>query len=220
VLEAFRTAGAVLCIRVPKCKQHEVKRNSNGGSAVDWLDLQKPILHPALSLFCPTRTLAFCMAASWFARGAVSGRLLGVRHFKTAKAAPKRYQQHDFQHVQQASNCWKVPTAGDIQSMLPTRYLLHQKQQMAGSSSDSASSSSESSDADSESDSSGAADESRSSRGGSWECRVAAGKVAVAVHWQALPVVLQASQSFGSLTLSLGSLSRVLLLVLCSNCGC
>jgi len=133
---------------------------------VDWLDLQKPILDPALSLFCPTRTLAFCMAASWFARGAVSARLLGVRRFGTARAARKRYQQADFQCVQQGANCWKVPTAGDIQSMMPSLYLLQQQQQKAGSSSsDSASSGSESSG--SESDSSGAADESR--RGGTRE---------------------------------------------------
>jgi hypothetical protein len=166
MLEAFREAGAVLCIRVPKCKQHEGKRKANGGSAVDWLDLQKPILPLELSLFCPTRTLAFCMAASWYARGTVSRRLLGVRRFGTSKAAAKRYQQSDFQHVQPGANCWKVPTAGDIQSMLPTLHLLQQKQRTAGSSSDSASSSTESS-ADSESHSSGVADESRSSRGGS-----------------------------------------------------
>jgi hypothetical protein len=96
----------------------------------------------------------------------VSRRLLGVRRFGTSKAAAKRYQQSDFQHVQPGANCWKVPTAGDIQSMLPTLHLLQQKQRTAGSSSDSASSSS---DADSESDSSGAADESRSNRGGSRE---------------------------------------------------
>ncbi|WIA38930.1 hypothetical protein OEZ86_005083 [Tetradesmus obliquus] len=78
VLEAFRYAGAMLCIRVPKCKQHEGKRRANGGSAVDWLDLQKPILDPALSLFCPTRTLAFCMAASWFARGAKDATQWGL----------------------------------------------------------------------------------------------------------------------------------------------
>jgi hypothetical protein len=170
VLEAFRDAGAMLCIRVPKCKQHEGKRRANGGSAVDWLDLQKPILDPALSLFCPTRTLAFCMAASWFARGAVSARLLGVRRFGTAKAAAKRYQQSDLQQVQGA-NHWKVPTAGDIQSMMPSLYLLQrgqqQQQQKAGSSSDSASSSSDSSDGGSGSDSSGAGDEGRSSRSGS-----------------------------------------------------
>jgi hypothetical protein len=111
------------------------------------------------------------MSASWYARGAVSARLLGVRRFGTAKAAPKRYQQADFQYVPAGSNCWKVPTAGDIQSMLPPLYLLQHKQQMAGSSSDRANSSSESSDADSESDSSGAADASRSSRGGSREGR-------------------------------------------------
>jgi hypothetical protein len=169
VLEGFRAAGAVLCIRVPKCKQHEGKRKANGGSAVDWLDLEKPLLPPALSLFCPTRALVFCMAASWYARVAVSARLLGVRRFGTAKAAPKRYQQADFQYVPPGSNCWKVPTAGDIQSMLPPLYLLQQRQQTAGSSSDSASSSSESSDADSESDSPGAADASRSSTGGSRE---------------------------------------------------
>jgi hypothetical protein len=81
-----------------------------------------------------------------------------VRRFGTAKAAPKRYQQDDFQHVQQGSNCWKVPTAGDIQ---------REQQQKAGSNSDSESSSSGSSDADSESDIAEAADESRSSRGGS-----------------------------------------------------
>jgi hypothetical protein len=109
------------------------------------------------------------MVASWFARGAVSARLLGVRRFRTAKAAQKRYQQDDFQHVQQGSNCWKVPTAGDIQSMLPTLYLLEQReqQQKAGSSSDSESSSSHSSGSGSESDGSSAADESRNSRGGS-----------------------------------------------------
>jgi hypothetical protein len=159
VLEASREAGAVLCIRVPKCKQHEGKRKGNGGSAVDWLDLQKPILVPELSLFCPARTLAFCMSASWYARGAVSARLLGVRRFGTAKAAPKRYQQADFQYVPPGSNCWKVPTAGDIQSMLPPLYLLQQRQQTAGSSSDSECSSSCSSDGGSGSDSSGVADD-------------------------------------------------------------
>jgi uncharacterized membrane protein YgcG len=150
--ETFREAGAMLCIRVPKCKQHEGKRKANGSSAVDWLDLQKPILNPALSLFRPTRTLAFCMAASWFAREAVTARLLGVRRFGTAKAAAKRYQQSDFQQVQGANN-WKVPTAGDIHSMTPSLYLLQQK---AGSSSDSESSSSDNSDGGSGSDSSGA----------------------------------------------------------------
>jgi hypothetical protein len=53
--------------------------------------------------------------------------------------------------------------------MLPTLYLLKQReqQQKAGSNSDSESSSSGSNDADSESDIAEAADESRSSRGGS-----------------------------------------------------
>jgi hypothetical protein len=99
----------------------------------------------------------------------VSARLLGVRRFGTAKAAAKRYQQGDFQFAQPRANCWKVPTAGDIQSMLPTLYLLEQReqQQKAGSSSDSESSSSGSSDDGSGSDSSIAGDESRSSRGGS-----------------------------------------------------
>jgi hypothetical protein len=161
----FREAGAVLQIRVPKCKQHEGKLKANGGSVVDWLDLEKPILAPALSLFCPSRTLAFCMAASWFARGAVSARLLGVQRFGTAKAAPKRYKQADFQHVQPGANCWKVPTAGDVHSILPTLHLLQQRQQTGSiSNSNSASSSSGSSDGGTGSDSSGAADESRSSR--------------------------------------------------------
>ena len=42
VLEAFRSAGAVLEIHVPKCKQNEQKRRHNGGHSIDWFDISKP----------------------------------------------------------------------------------------------------------------------------------------------------------------------------------
>jgi hypothetical protein len=38
----------------------------------------------------------------------VSARLLGVRRFGTAKAAQKRYQQDDFQHVQLANGITRL----------------------------------------------------------------------------------------------------------------
>lgn len=37
--------------------------------------LRKPLLPPELALLCPTRTVAFCMAAMWWAKGAVLLRL-------------------------------------------------------------------------------------------------------------------------------------------------
>jgi len=136
VLEAFRAAGAVLEIHVPKCKQSEQKRRHNGGHSIDWFDISKPLLHPSLGLLCPTRTLAFCMAASWWARGVISAHLLGVRRFGSTKAAPKRHQQPDFQGQAQ-QDAYKVPTAGDIHSYTPSLYLLHrQVEQQSASSMD------------------------------------------------------------------------------------
>ena len=132
VLEAFRAAGAVLEIHVPKCKQSEQKRRQNGGHNIDWFDISKPLLHPSLGLLCPTRTLAFCMAASWWARGVISARLLGVRRFGSTKAAPKRHQQPDFQGEAQ-QDAYKVPTAGDLH--IPDLYLLHRQAEQHPSSS-------------------------------------------------------------------------------------
>jgi len=57
MLEAFRQAGAVLQISVPKCKQCHRKRSKNGDQVIDWLPLRKHLLPPELSLLCPTRTL-------------------------------------------------------------------------------------------------------------------------------------------------------------------
>ena len=132
LLEAFRTAGAVLEIRVPKCKQSESKRKLNGGQCIEWLNIRRPILDPALSMLCPTRSLAFCMAASWWSRGAVSARLLGVRRFGSTKAAPKRHQQPDFQGSLTADAC-KVPTAADVHSYTPSIYLLEKALQRCSS---------------------------------------------------------------------------------------
>ncbi len=134
VLEAFRAAGAVLEIHAPKCKQSEAKRRKNGGHSIDWVDLRKPMLDPALAVLCPTRTVAFCMAASWWARGAVSARLLGVmRSNSRARAAPKRHQQPDYQASLPAGAA-KVPTAGDMHSYIPALYLLQAVQQGSSSS--------------------------------------------------------------------------------------
>lgn len=133
VLEAFREAGAVLEIRAPKCKQSESKRKLLGGHSIDWLDLRETILDPTLAVLCPTRTLAFCMLTSWWARGAISARLLGVRRFgSTAKAASKRHQQPDYQaHLPPGAA--KVPTAGDVHSYIPSLYLLQKQQQPSSS---------------------------------------------------------------------------------------
>lgn len=65
LLETFRAAGAVLVISAPKCKQCSMKRGRNGGKRVDWVPLRKHLLPPELAVLCPTRTLAFCMAAMW-----------------------------------------------------------------------------------------------------------------------------------------------------------
>lgn len=127
MLEAFKAAGAVLHIKIPKCKQDQRKRASNGDSPVNLLDVYKPLLDPALALYCPTRTIAFSLAVSWFAKGAVSARLLNVRRLGSSKAAPKRHIQPDFQAVTGAS-CFKVLTAGDIHSYIPVLYLLQQQQ--------------------------------------------------------------------------------------------
>lgn len=50
LLEAFRQAGAVLHISVPKCKQCSIQRKKNGGHSIDWLSLRKPLLPPEPSL--------------------------------------------------------------------------------------------------------------------------------------------------------------------------
>jgi len=115
VLEVFRAAGAVLIVTAPKCKQDAGKRKRNGGQCIDWLQLRKHILPPELAVLCPTRTLAFCMAATWWAKGAVSARLLTVRKANSSgRAAPKRHQQPDFQAT--STGYWKVPTSGDLNS--------------------------------------------------------------------------------------------------------
>ena len=91
-------ADAVLQITAPKCKQCQRKRSKNGDQCIDWLPLRKHLLPPELSLLCPTRTSAFCMAAMWRSKGAVTARLLTLRKSRsTGKAAPKRHVQPDFQ---------------------------------------------------------------------------------------------------------------------------
>lgn len=139
ILEVYRSAGAVLHIKIPKCKQDQRKRSSNGGSPVSWLDVYKPLLDPALTPFCPARSIAFSMAVSWYVKGAVSARLLSVRRLGSSKAAPKRHMQPDFQSAT-GSACWKVLTAGDLHSYIPVLYLLQQQQQSSSSGVDSDSS--------------------------------------------------------------------------------
>lgn len=146
VLESFRQAGAVLQISVPKCKQCHRKRSKNGGQVIDWLPLRKHLLPPELSLLCPTRTLAFCMAAMWWAKGAVTARLLTLRKSSsTGKAAPKRHAQADFQGDVPAG-AWKVPSSRDLASFAPALYLLQQR--TADAAEDSSSSGSEGSDSE------------------------------------------------------------------------
>jgi len=139
MLEAFRQAGAVLQVRVPKCKQCHHKRSKNGDKVIDWLQLRKHLLPPELSLLCPTRTLAFCMTAMWWAKGAVPARLLTMRKANsTGKAAPKRHEQADFQG-QVPAGAWKVPSSRDLASFAPDLYLLQQRP--AGATEDDSSSS-------------------------------------------------------------------------------
>lgn len=99
MLEAFRGAGAVLLISAPKCKQSERKRGRGGGQQqhVDWLSVRKHLLQPQLALWDPARLVVLCLMASWFSRGSIAARLLLSRRFRSAKAAPKRQQQPDFQ---------------------------------------------------------------------------------------------------------------------------
>lgn len=78
VLEAFRQAGAILQISAPKCKQCSRKRINNGDQCMDWLPPRKHLLPPELSLLCPTRT--FCIAVTWWCKGAVTARLLTLRN--------------------------------------------------------------------------------------------------------------------------------------------
>jgi hypothetical protein len=146
VLESFRQAGAVLQVSVPKCKQCHRKRSKSGDQVIDWLPLRKHLLPPELSLLCPTRTLAFCMAATWWAEGAVTARLLTLRKAgSTGKAAPKRHAQADFQG-QVPAGAWKVPSSRDLASFAPDLYLLQQRP--AGATDDDSSSDSEDSDSE------------------------------------------------------------------------
>jgi hypothetical protein len=151
VLEAFRQAGAVLHVSVPKCKQCHRKRSKNGGQVIDWLPLRKHLLPPELALLCPTRTLAFCMAATWWAKGAVTARQLTLRKAgSTGKAAPKRHAQADFQG-QVPAGSWKVPSSRELSSYAPSLYLL--QQQKPGAEDSSTSSGSDSSEDPEDSDS-------------------------------------------------------------------
>jgi uncharacterized membrane protein YgcG len=144
-LEAFRQVGAVLHISVPKCKQCSRKRSKNGDQCIDWLSLRKHLLAPELALLCPTRTLAFCIAAMWFTKGAISARVLTLRKANSSgKAAPKRYQQADFQAAAPAGS-WKVPSSRDLASYTPTLLLLQKGPAGDSSSSGSSSGSGESS---------------------------------------------------------------------------
>ncbi|WIA10145.1 hypothetical protein OEZ85_010351 [Tetradesmus obliquus] len=130
MLEAFRGAGAVLLISAPKCKQSERKRGRGGGQQqhVDWLSVCKHLLQPQLALWDPARLVVLCLMASWFSRGSIAARLLLSRRFRSAKAAPKRQQQPDFQ-AEATVGCWKVPTAGDSHGTAPTLYLVQPEQQ-------------------------------------------------------------------------------------------
>lgn len=111
LLGTFRAAGAVLHISAPKCKQCQRKRSKNGDQCIDWLPLRKHLLPPELSLLCPTRTLAFCMAVMWWSKGSVTARLLTLRTASsTGKAAPKRHEQADYQGVV-PSGSWRVPSS-------------------------------------------------------------------------------------------------------------
>lgn len=150
VLEAFRQAGAVLHISVPKCKQCSRKRSKNGGQVIDWLPLCKHLLPPELSLLCPTRTLAFCMAVMWWAKGAVTARLLTLRKANsTGRAAPKRHMQGDFQG-QVPAGAWRVPSSRDLASFAPALYLLQQSPASAAEDSSSSGSDSEPASGDEE----------------------------------------------------------------------
>src|SRR5690348_15827242 len=98
------------------------------------MDLRKPILDLALAVLCPTRAVAFCMAASWWTRGAVSARRLGVmRSNSRARAALKCHQQPDYQAALPPGTA-KLPTAGDMHSYIPALYLLQAVQQGSNSS--------------------------------------------------------------------------------------
>jgi len=63
----------------------------------------------------------------WWAKGAVSARLLTVRKSGSCKAAPKRHQQPDFQATD--TGRWKAPTSGDLNSCSPGLFLLQRRQQ-------------------------------------------------------------------------------------------
>ncbi|WIA19267.1 hypothetical protein OEZ85_003902 [Tetradesmus obliquus] len=132
MLEAFRGAGAVLLISAPKCKQSERKRGRGGGQQqhVDWLSVRKHLLQPQLALWDPARLVVLCLMASWFSRGSIAARVLLSRRFRSAKAAPKRQQQPDFQ-AEATVGCWKVPTAGDLHGTVPTLYLVQQSSSRA-----------------------------------------------------------------------------------------
>jgi len=74
------------------------------------------------------------MAAMWWAKGAVSARLLTLHWFNSAgKAAPKPHAQADFQGQVPAA-CWKVLTSRDVSSDTPSLYLLQQRQSVGGGS--------------------------------------------------------------------------------------
>jgi hypothetical protein len=169
VLEAFRQAGAVLHISVPKCKQCSRKRSKNGDQCVAWLPLRKHLLPPQLGLLCPARTLAFCMAATWWCKGAVTARLLTVRKAgSTGRAAPKRRAQADFQGVVPAG-AWKVPSSRDLASYAPSLYLLQHSQASAAADS---SSSSGSENSDSEPASSAEDDEAAAGGSSTVSCKM------------------------------------------------
>jgi hypothetical protein len=106
----------VLQISVPKVqaksKQCQRKRSKSGNQVIDG-----PLLPPQLGLLCPTRTLGFCMAATWWCRRAVTARLLTVRKAgSTGRAAAKR----DAQGVVPAG-AWKVSSSRDLASHASAR---------------------------------------------------------------------------------------------------
>lgn len=81
------------------------------------------------------------MAASLWARGAVTARLLGVRRLGSSKEAPKRHQQPDLQ-ASVAPGAIEVPTAGNVHPNTPSLCPLQkqtEQQQSGGSVRDDAS---------------------------------------------------------------------------------
>lgn len=103
-----------------------------------WLTLRKPLLPQELAVLDEPRTLAFCMAASWFAKGAVTARLLSCPNI-TVNAAEKRKQQPDFR----ASSSWRAPSAKSVHSSTPSVYLLQKGMADSGCGSDGSGSSSD-----------------------------------------------------------------------------